>query len=83
MNEGLNKAMSNSSTINVNTILLSIVLALSGWTLTRVFALSEQMSALNESKIVINRDIIELRARLSLVEAQIQATNLTIARMNK
>lgn len=83
MNEELNKAMSNSRTLNVNTILLSIVLALSGWTLTRVLALSEQMSALNESKVVINRDIIELRARLSLVEAQIQATNLTIARMNK
>lgn len=83
MNENLNNTMSNARNLNLNTILLSIVLTLSGWTLTRVFALSEQMSALNESKLVINRDILELRARVSLVEAQIQATNLAIARMNK
>lgn len=83
MNETLNNTMSNARNLNLNTILLSIVLTLSGWTLTRVFALSEQMSALNESKLVINRDILELRARVSLVEAQIQATNLTIAHMNK
>lgn len=69
--------------MNLNTVLLSIVLALSGWTLTRVLALSEQMSALTERDLNRGRDILELRARLAVIETQLQANNLAIVRLSK
>lgn len=67
----------------LNTILLGIVLALSGWTLNRVSTLSEKMAGVTVSVSGQTVDMDALRARLSLAEAQIQANAIAIARIQK
>lgn len=71
----------NGSILNINTALLGLVVALSAWTINRVSALSEQMSAGNERFSGQARELVEIRARLTLCEAQGQANALAIARM--
>ncbi len=67
--------------LNLNTVLLTLILGLSGWTLNRVASLGEQMSAVNERDTSRVREILEIRTRLTTVEAQLQANSLAIARM--
>lgn len=69
--------------MNLNTVMLGVVLGLSGWTLNRVSSLSEQISAINERGNAQQRELIELRARLTVTDAQVQANALAIARMAK
>lgn len=68
---------------NINTVLLGVVVAISGWTLNRVQNLSEQMAGNNVQVTTQTRDIDNLRARMSVAEAQIQANALAIARLQK
>lgn len=71
------------SHINLNTVLLTIVLALGGWTLNRTAALSEQMSAASERDSALATTMTDIRARLVLAETQIQDIRLEIAAIKK
>lgn len=72
-----------SKTLNLNTVFLAVLLALSGWTLNRVSNLGEQMSAIVERNTGYTRDLTEIRARLALCEAQIQTIRLDMAKAEK
>lgn len=69
------------SGINLNTVLLGVLVGLSGWTLNRVQNLSEQMAAAVVTSTGQTRDIDSLRSRMGVAEAQIQANALAIARL--
>lgn len=81
MNEGIKKLMSQPRSLNFNTVLLSVVTTLSSWTLTRVFAMSEQMSALIERDAGQSRELMDMRSRLAQVEVQLQANTIALARL--
>ena len=70
-----------SKFLNINTALIALLIGLSGWTLNKVSALGEQMSAMTESRMSINRDILELRARVTAIEVAVQANQIAIARI--
>lgn len=67
--------------LNINTVLLAVVVALSTWTVNRVQNLSEQMAANSVQVTTQNRDIETMRARMMVNEAKIEANALAIARM--
>lgn len=71
-----------SKTLNLNTVFLAVLLALSGWTLQRVSTLSEQVSAMIERNSSYTRELIELRARVTATEVQAQANELAIVRLS-
>lgn len=66
--------------LNLNTILLGVLMALSGWTLNRVSDLSERMSAVAVMNTNYTRELLELRARITSVEAQVQEIKLLNAK---
>lgn len=66
--------------LNLNTILLAVLMALSGWTLNRVSDLSERMSAVAVMNTNYTRELLELRARITSVEAQVQEIKLLNAK---
>lgn len=69
------------SFLNANTVLLAIVISLSGWTLTRVAAISEKMSATEERYLNQNREMMELRSKIAKVDAEVQLARLEVARI--
>lgn len=66
--------------ININTVLLGIIVALSGWTLNRVQGLSEKMAAVTVQTTTTERDLDIIRVRLATVEAQVLSNSLNMAR---
>lgn len=67
--------------VNLNTVLLTIVLALAGWTLNKVNGLGEQVVLATERNVVQASAILDIRSRMTTAEATIQANQLAIARM--
>ena len=65
--------------LNLNTIFLAILVALSGWTLNKVSVLGEQMSVVTERHSTYSRELLELRARVATIELRIQEIRLEIA----
>jgi hypothetical protein len=62
--------------LNLNTILLTLVLALSGWTLRTVVEMSTVQASMLERILQHDREIVELRSRT--IETEKVVTQLRI-----
>jgi outer membrane protein TolC len=60
-------------------ILLAVVLALSGWSLKETTDQGKTLSRLVEAKVSTDRDLLELRARVSASEATVARAVADIA----
>lgn len=69
--------------LNLNTVLLGIVLALSGWTLNRVSTLSETMAVAVSVSNNQAHDIDLVRSRLATVEIEQQKLAVEIVRLQQ
>jgi len=67
--------------INLNTILLGIVLGMGSWTLHRVVAIGEELATGAQRDLNFAATETEFRTRLAAVEAQIQANQIALARL--
>lgn len=66
---------------NINSVFLTILLTMSGWTLLKVVSLSEANVASTSSISAQNAATVELRARMVSAEVQLQANTIAITRL--
>lgn len=67
--------------ININTALLSLVLAIAGWTLAKVVTLGESIAIGAERDIAMSVAFTDLRSRVLSVEVRLQANQIELARL--
>lgn len=73
--------MNEQKPLNINTVLLTAVLAIAGWTLTRVVTLGESMATGSAQSTAQAAATVELRARIAAIEVQVQANKIEITRL--
>lgn len=71
--------MPASNGTNIHSLLLTIVLALSGWTLATVSGQNRDNATAQVNIQTNARDILDLRARITVAEAAVQQTKMQVA----
>jgi len=68
--------------LNFNTILITVLLALASWNLKETIEQSQQAAKIEERTQALQREMLDLRARVVSVEAQVIDAQLVLARIN-
>lgn len=68
--------------INLSVVLLTISIALSGWTLRTVVSQSSAQAVTDQKYLVVERDLLELRARIVAVEREMVELRIKAASSN-
>lgn len=65
--------------LNFNSVLITICVAISGWTLQKVSTLGEQQATGIEKDATMEREIVDVRARTAMLEMDVKQLQIRYA----